>query len=204
MVLPSLTIEKGFWRQGYQNIAGIDEVGRGSWAGPLVVAGVIFPKNLKIPEGLADSKLLKPKARTNLDRIIKNLAISWSTVEISSSRIDKIKIGKATHEAFRKLIRTLKPRPDFCLIDAFYIKHFSRKNQKAIKNGDKICASISAASIVAKVYRDSLMKKFHCKYPSYGFGKNKGYGTRYHQAAIRNFGLSKIHRKSYNLSYLLA
>ncbi len=203
MVVPNLAIEKKLWRKGYQYIVGIDEVGRGSWAGPLVAAGVIFPQNVEIPEGLADSKLLKPGIRNRLDRIIRNLAISISIIEISNLRIDRIRIAKATHEAFRKVVRSLKPKPDYCLVDAFYIKHFSRKNQKAVQKGDRVSASIAAASIVAKVHRDNLMKKLHFNYPQYGFAKHKGYGTKFHQNAIRNYGLSKIHRKSYSLGYLL-
>lgn len=204
MELPNLAIERKLWQQGYKYIVGIDEVGRGSWAGPLVAGGVIFPENINIPKGLADSKLLKPRKRFALDKIIRSVALAVSVVEVSSSQIDRVKIGKATHGAFRKVIRSFKLKPDFCLVDAFYIKHFSKKNQKAVKNGDQVSASIAAASIVAKVYRDNLMKRLHFKYPNYGFGKHKGYGTHYHQQAIRMFGLSKIHRKSYNIGYLLA
>lgn len=203
MVRPSLKIEKSLWSQGHEYVAGIDEVGRGSWAGPLVVAAVIFPQNTTSPKGLADSKLLKPMQRANIAKAIRKIAIATAVVEISPTRIDKVKIGRATHEAFRKVTRILSPKPNYCLIDAFYIKHFSRKNQQAIKNGDKICASIAAASVIAKVYRDTLMKKLHFKYPSYGFGKHKGYGTKMHQKAIRENGLSKIHRYSFNLTYLI-
>lgn len=203
MILPSLDIEASLWSKGQRHIVGIDEVGRGSWAGPLVVAGVIMPQNFRVPDGLADSKLLKHAQRVKLSKIIKKLATAISIVEISVSRIDKIGIGGATHEAFRKVVHTLTPSPDFCLIDAFYIKYFPRKKQMAVKDGDKICASIAAASIIAKVHRDNLMKKLHFKYPRYGFGKHKGYGTKVHQEAIRKYGLSKIHRKSYDLSYLL-
>ena len=112
-------------------------------------------------------------------------------------------IGKATQMAFRKSIKLLEKSPDFILIDAFYIKHLNRKRQKAVKDGDTICASISAASIIAKVYRDKLMKKLHKKYPHYGFSKNKGYGTKKHQEAIRKYGLTRIHRKSFDLHKFL-
>ena len=112
-------------------------------------------------------------------------------------------IGKATQMAFRKTIHLLSKVPDFILIDAFYVSHLNRKRQKPIKDGDKICASISAASIIAKVYRDKLMKKLHKKYPQYGFAKHKGYGTTKHQEAIKRHGLSRIHRRSFNLSKFL-
>ncbi len=200
MVLPNLEIESSFWQKGYNFLVGIDEVGRGSWAGPLVAAGVILPKNFNIPEGLADSKMVKPQKRQILDGIIKKESINYYISEVSARDINKYGLGKATNILFRKIAKELKG--DFCLIDAFYIKHFSKKRQLAVKNGDQICASIAAASIIAKVYRDGLMKKLHIKYPRYGFSKNKGYGTKAHQEAIKKYGFSKIHRTSYNLSYL--
>ncbi len=203
MILPTLALEKSLWQKGFLNIVGIDEVGRGSWAGPLIVAGVIFPQDFEIPENLADSKALKHTQRVKLANIIQNKGVGTYIVEISHRRIDKIGMGKATQEAFRKVARNIKPKPDFVLVDAFYIKHFSKKTQMAVKNGDKICASISAASIIAKVYRDRLMRKLHFTFPDYGFGKHKGYGTKLHQQAIKTHGFSKIHRMSFNLGYLI-
>jgi len=204
MLQPSLALENEFWLKGYEFVAGIDEVGRGAWAGPLVVAAVILPKDFKIPRGLADSKLLKHQQRVKLARIIKEKAVAVSVAEISSRRIDKVKMARATHETFRRAVKKLIPSPDFCLIDAFYIKQFAKKRQEAVKNGDKICASISAASIIAKVHRDLIMRKMHFKYPTYGFGKHKGYGTKLHQEAIKKSGFTKIHRMSYDLNYLVA
>lgn len=203
MILPDLFLETSLWQRGYKYIVGIDEVGRGSWAGPLVASGVILPKNFQIPQGLADSKMVRPQKRIELAHLIQENATACSIIEISPARINKIGIGKATHEAFRKIILDIKPRPNFCLVDAFHVKHFPTKNQMAVKNGDKICASIAAASIVAKVYRDNLMRKMHFHYPSYGFGQHKGYGTKHHQEMIKKYGFCKIHRTSYNLGYLL-
>ncbi len=200
MVEPTLDLENSLWQKGYNYIVGIDEVGRGSWAGPLVVAGVILPKDFVIPQGLADSKLVKPQTRVKLSKIINQIALKVSIVQIEPKEIDKAGLGRATQIAFRKVTASLKP--DFALIDAFYIKHFARKRQQAVKDGDKVCASIAAASIVAKVYRDNLMRKIHFKYPEYGFGKHKGYGTKMHQEAIKKYGFSKIHRLSYNLDFL--
>lgn len=202
MVIPTLKYERLYWSQGYQFICGIDEVGRGSWAGPLVVGGVILPKDFKIPDGLADSKQVRPAMRYKLSRYIQDTAVSFAIVQIESRGIDKHGVGRATHEAFRKVVKLLTPAPDFCLIDAFYIKHFLRSRQQAVKDGDKICASISAASIVAKVYRDDLMNKLDDIFPEYGFASHKGYGTKLHQKAIKKHGLSKIHRKSYDLRFL--
>lgn len=203
MILPSLSIEQKLWKSGYRYIAGLDEVGRGCFAGPVVVGAAIFPKDFQIIEGLADSKLLKPRQREALAELIKVKALFWSVAEISVTAINKVGIGKASQMAFRKAIKLLKKSPDFVLIDAFYINHFNRERQKPVKDGDKICASISAASIIAKVYRDKLMKKMHKKYPEYGFARHKGYGTKVHQEAIRKYGLTRIHRKSFNLEKFL-
>ncbi len=203
MITPTLKLEQRLWKKGYRYIAGLDEVGRGSFAGSVVVGCVVFPKDCQMIEGLADSKLVKPRKRESLAVKIKSLATAWSVAEIGVSAINKVGIGKATQMAFRKSIKLLSSSPDFVLIDAFYIKHLNRKRQRPIKDGDKICASISAASIIAKVYRDKLMKKLHKKYPQYGFAKHKGYGTKQHQEAIRKYGLSKMHRKSFDLQKFL-
>jgi ribonuclease HII len=203
MVFPTLDIEKTLWKSGYSLVCGIDEVGRGSFAGPVCVGAVILPKNSQLLDGVADSKLLRPRAREKLELRIKNQAAAWSVAEVGVSTINKVGIGKATQMAFRKAVKLLNKKADFVLIDAFYIKHFNRKNQRAVKDGDKVCASISAASIIAKVHRDKLMKKLHRKYPQYGFGRHKGYGTKKHQEAIKKYGLSRIHRKSFNLDKFL-
>lgn len=203
MILPTLDIESSLWQKGYKYIVGIDEVGRGSWAGPLVAAGVILPANFVIPQGLADSKIVKPQMRKKLSNFIIKNAIATYIAQIPPKTINKVGIGIATQEAFRQIGRKISPKADFCLIDAFHIKYFNRKKQMAVKKGDQICASISAASIVAKVYRDTLMKKLHKTYPLYGFAKHKGYGTKLHQEAIKKYGFCKIHRTSYNLNFLL-
>lgn len=204
MTAPTLLIESSLWGKGYENIAGIDEVGRGSWAGPLVAAGVILPRDFVIPDGLADSKQVSPQTRSKLARYLRQTAVGIYIAQISPLRIDNHGIAKATADAFRQIARKLIPIPDFCLIDAFHIRYFSPKKQMAVIGGDKICASIAAASIIAKVYRDSLMKRLNKVYPGYGFTKHKGYGTKSHQEAIKIYGLTKIHRVSYKLNFLLA
>lgn len=203
MIFPTLDIEQELWKQGFCYIAGLDEVGRGAFAGPVVVGAVIFPSSVELPEGIADSKLLTPKKREKLSKEIKEVALCWAVAEVGVRHINKHGIGKATQMAFRKAIKLLEESPDFVLIDAFYVQHFNRKRQKPVKNGDKICASISAASIIAKVHRDKLMKKLHQKYPQYGFVKHKGYGTKEHREAIKKYGLSRVHRKSFNLEKFL-
>lgn len=204
MIFPTLKFEEELWNNGYQFVCGLDEVGRGCFAGPVVVGAVIFPPCVVLPEGIADSKLLKHKVREQLSVKIKDQALAWSIAEISVAHINKFGIGKATQMAFRKAIKNLLMQADYVLIDAFYIKHFNRKRQKPIKDGDKICASISAASIIAKVYRDKLMVKLHQKHPQYGFAKHKGYGTKEHQEAIKKHGLCPLHRKSFNLDKFLS
>ena len=203
MITPTLDIESNLWKSGYSMVCGLDEVGRGAFAGPVCVGAVVFPKNCQLIDGVADSKLLKPRQRERLESRIKNQAICWAVAEISVAKINKVGIGKATQMAFRKAVKLLDKKADFVLIDAFYIKNFNRKNQKAVKDGDTICASIAAASIIAKVYRDRLMKKLARKYPLYGFRKHKGYGTKRHQEAIKKYGLSKVHRSSFDLQKFL-
>lgn len=194
--------EKGFWKKEHALIAGVDEVGRGAWAGPLVAAAVVFPQNVNFPEELYDSKLILPRHRERLAKLIYQHAASVGLGVIGLPTINKFGIGKATQKAFRSAIRGLSVAPDLILIDAFYIKHLARQNQRPIKGGDKVCASIAAASIVAKVYRDAVMRKLGRAYPAYRFGVNKGYGTAYHQEAIRKNNFCTLHRKSFNLSFL--
>ena len=203
MVIPTLDLEKSLWKKGYSLVCGIDEVGRGCFAGPVCAGAVVLPKNCGLIDGIADSKLLSPEKREKLDKLIREQAICWAVSEISVSVINKIGIGKATQMAFRKSIKMLSKKTDFVLVDAFYITHLNRKKQMAVKEGDAICASISAASIIAKVYRDKLMEKLHKKYPKYGFKKHKGYGTKKHCEAIKEHGLCRLHRTSFNLDKFL-
>ena len=202
MRLPDFSFEKNLRSQAFLKIAGIDEVGRGSWAGPLVAAGVVLPDNFVPPEGFSESKSVSPRKRAEFAYLIDKAAITISIAEVPADIIDKIGISKATDKAFRIVAGGFNPQPDFFLLDAFYIKHFSKKKQLAIKKGDDRSVSIAAASIIAKVYRDSLMIKVSKTFPLYGFGKHKGYGTRVHQEAIRKYGFTQIHRTSYNLNYL--
>lgn len=202
MFLPDLNVENDLWSKGYSNIVGIDEVGRGAWAGPLVAAGVILPHNFKIPTGFADSKQLSAKSRAKFDNFIRSKAQAIAIAEISHEIINKIGIGHTTQMAFRKIIKTLPISPDFILIDAFQIKYVAKSIQKPIKHGDRISVSIAAASIIAKVYRDKLMVNLAKIYEYYGFDKHKGYGTKMHQEAIQKYGFCKIHRTNYNLKFL--
>lgn len=199
---PSFKYERFFWKKGLRNIVGLDEVGRGAFAGPVVAAAVILPEKFKI-NGINDSKVLGYKKREMLSEYIKNNAIAYAVSEIKIEYINKFGIGKATQKAFIKAVDNLKLKPEFLLIDGYKIKKLNFK-QQGIIHGDLLSVSIAAASIIAKVYRDKLMIKFHKKYPEYNFLQNKGYGTKYHREALKKYGLSKLHRTSFNLDKFLS
>lgn len=202
-VAATFRFERQLWSKGVNYIAGIDEVGRGSWAGPVVAAAVVFPKNISLDFDLFDSKLLLPSQREVLSAKIRSTAqVGIGVIKVPI--INKVGIAKASQKAFKKAIRSLDLDPDYFLVDAFHISFWSRKNQMPIKKGDRICASIAAASVVAKVYRDNLMKQLDKQYPQYGFAAHKGYGTKRHQQALANHSLSPIHRKSFNLDPFLS
>ncbi len=198
----NFSYERRLWAKNITHIAGIDEVGRGSWAGPVVAAAVVFPPFYKPTFKLFDSKLLYPRQREELtEKILRDAYVGFGVVGVPT--INQIGIGKATQRVFKQAIRALSVGCEYYLIDAFYIRHWRRDNQLPLKGGDKICASIAAASIVAKVYRDNLMRLLAKRYPQYDFDQHKGYGTKMHQARIREYKLSRVHRKSFNLSPFL-
>lgn len=205
MLQPNFSYEKRLWRKRYRLIAGVDEVGRGAFAGPIVVGAVIFPKQIIEINGLNDSKLLKPRFREQLDREIKEKALAWDVTEVGVGVINRIGIGKATLKAMRKTIKDLERKgflPDYVLVDYFYIPYLrgvGKKRQLGIKKGDQKSFSIAAASVIAKVHRDKIMRSLARKprYKKYLWGKNKGYGTKVHRKAILRYGLSRYHRKKF-------
>lgn len=219
MKLPTFKEELSLWKNNVEYVIGVDEVGRGCFAGPVTAGAIIFRKNAvfrnDVMTKINDSKLLNPKLRIILADEIKKEALFYSVSSVDVSVINKVGIGKATQRAMRMAIRSIlykvlgsKYGTDkfFVLIDGVNIKHLrgiGLKNQKRIIKGDRKSISIAAASIIAKVYRDRLMRKLNKKYPEYGFYRNKGYGTKFHQIAIINHGLSEIHRTSFNLSKFL-
>ena len=176
-------------------IAGVDEVGRGPLAGPVVAAAVILPSDYEIT-GLNDSKKLSEKRREAMDEIIRREAVSFGIGLISQDRIDEINILQATYEAMRLALEQLSPAPDMILADAVTIPGIETRQLPIIK-GDAKSASIAAASIIAKVYRDHLMIEYDSLYPEYGFARNKGYGTKEHINALKEFGPTPLHRKSF-------
>lgn len=181
--------------EAYQYICGIDEVGRGPLAGPVVAAAVILPKNCEILY-INDSKKLTEKKREELYDIITAQAVSYGIGSASWERIDEINILQATYEAMREAISKLDPQPDLLLNDAVTIPKVSIKQVPIIK-GDAKSISIGAASIVAKVYRDRLMQEYDQMYPEYGFAGNKGYGSQAHIEALKKYGPTPIHRRSF-------
>jgi ribonuclease HII len=197
---PSFDEENALWQLGYKNIAGIDEVGRGCFAGPLVSAAVILPSDFEnYSTEIHDSKQLTPKKREELAQIIIRHALAFSISTVNVDTINKYGIGIATQKSFIKAVRLLSIKPDFILIDAFYIRELNKSIQKPIIHGDQKSISIAAASIIAKVYRDKLMGELGRKYNPYDFKTNKGYGTKLHRDAIKLNGLSNLHRTSFNL-----
>lgn len=189
-----MVYEKEAQKQGFQYVAGIDEVGRGPLAGPVVAAAVILPENILI-SGINDSKKLSSKKREQLYQEIKNEALAIGIGVVGADVIDEINIYQATKKAMNIAINQLSIFPDFLLIDAMKID--TPITQRSLIKGDSLSVSIASASIIAKVYRDRLMMEYSKKYPEYQFEKNAGYGTREHIQAIRKFGPTPIHRKTF-------
>jgi ribonuclease HII len=173
-------------------IAGVDEVGRGAWAGPIVAAAVVLGEEI---EGLKDSKKLSLKRRNELTIIIKNSAIAWSIAQIEAAEIDEIGLGEANKRVMRMAIAGLGVRPCKVLCDGFCCG--SDIEEEAIIHGDDLCPQISAASIIAKVYRDNLMHELHLKDARFGYDKHVGYGTKLHREMLEIHGVSENHRTSF-------
>jgi ribonuclease HII len=178
--------------------AGCDEVGRGCLAGPVVAAAVILPKSCEI-DGLTDSKKLSESQRIKLEPEIKKLALAWAVAEVSPAEIDAINILQATYKAMHLAVKKLKTKPELLLIDGNRFKPFKDVPHVCIIKGDSQYLSIAAASVLAKNYRDKLMKDLHQLYPNYGWIKNVGYPTVEHRTGIEKFGVTPYHRLSFQL-----
>ncbi|HLD27426.1 MAG TPA: ribonuclease HII [Patescibacteria group bacterium] len=205
MEYPSQKLERELWRAGYQNIVGIDEVGRGAWAGPIVACATVISKfesfgfaqdklrnsNLSI----RDSKLLSEKQREKIFNQLSKKVI-WSVGLVSHKEIDSLGITRANLLVIKRALRGLTVKPDYLLVDRVNgFKH--RLPFKSIVGGDRKVFSIALASILAKVYRDRLMRGYHHKYPAYHFHQHKGYGTKLHLDCLKKNGICRIHRQSY-------
>jgi ribonuclease HII len=189
------TLENALRRMGFCHVAGVDEVGRGCLAGPVVAAAVVLDPDRHIP-GVCDSKLVPAHQREQLfDRIVKH-AIAWAVASADPREIDLINIHQASLQAMRRAVLGLVPLPDVVLVDAFRVPNLPMA-QRGVKHGDRRCSAIAAASIVAKVSRDRDMRVLHDADPRYGFDRHKGYATADHLDAVARFGYSEAHRRSF-------
>ncbi|KKS43254.1 ribonuclease HII [Candidatus Kuenenbacteria bacterium RIFCSPLOWO2_12_FULL_42_13] len=194
-IFPNYKIENELYRQGYRNIAGLDEAGRGAWAGPVVAAAVVLPPKLKI-KGLRDSKLLSLKQREELFVVIKKNALAIGVGIVSEKTIDSEGIIGATRRAFLAAAEKIKEQVEYLLVDG--IKFFGHYLPTSFYiKGDRKIISIAAASIVAKVTRDCILIDYHKEYPLYGFDQHKGYGTAQHMESLEKHGPCAIHRQSF-------
>ena len=196
MTQPLLEFERDLWQQGYSAIAGVDEAGRGPLAGPVVAAAVIFPQGQRHILGINDSKKLSAQKREFLFDVIQDTALSFGIGCVDHLEIDAINILQATYKAMQLAVKQCHIKPDYVLVDGRGLPQLHVPAQAIIK-GDAKSLSIAAASILAKVTRDRQMIKLHEQYPDYGFHRHKGYPTKRHIQAIREFGLTPIHRRSF-------
>ncbi len=194
--MPDLSHERALAEEGFQRIAGIDEAGRGPLAGPVSVAAVVLPEDYS-HSVLTDSKNLSERRREELyEEITGDDRIHWASVLVDAPEIDEINILQATWAGMRRAFLKLEPPADIALIDGKPIKGFPTEHRALVK-GDSLSLSIAAASIIAKVERDRLMKEYAEKFPEYGFERHKGYGTQAHREALREHGPCPIHRRSF-------
>jgi len=187
--------ERGLRQEGYLCPAGLDEAGRGCLAGPVVVAAVILDPGRRI-RGLDDSKRLPPAERERLSRLIEERALAVSVFEAAHDLVDRINVYQATVQAMLGALRGLSIRPDALLVDGMRLP-VPGLHQRSIAGGDAACASIAAASILAKVRRDATMIRLHGEFPAYNFASNKGYGTQEHRSALAAYGPCPYHRASF-------
>ncbi len=198
---PQLRLERRLWAAGCRYVAGVDEAGRGAWAGPVVAAAVILPADRKDLRrqlaGVLDSKLLSSSQRAKLAVLIRDTALAVGVGGAGPMEIDRDGILPATRAAMQRAIAALRPRPRHLLVDAVDLRALVALPQQRMNHGEHASLSIAAASIIAKVARDEMMKMLDTHYPAYGFAKHKGYGTRAHQLALRAHGAAVVHRHSF-------
>ena len=195
MELPTDNLEKKLIKEGFKNIAGVDEVGRGALAGPMVAVAAMIKVKLKPDKYIRDSKLLSESRREKIFEALSEKVI-WSFGLATHREIDKLGIARANLLVIRRALRKLAVEPDYLLLDR--VNGFKHKLPfESIVRGDRKVISVSIASILAKVIRDRLMRKLHAKYPEYHFNRHKGYGTRLHKQCLEKYGRCRIHRLSY-------
>jgi ribonuclease HII len=189
------TLENVLRRWGFVHVGGVDEVGRGCLAGPVVAGAVILHPDRHIV-GVSDSKAVPAAEREELFAAITERAIAWAVASVDPGEIDRLNIHQASLRAMRRAILALVPFPDIVLVDAFRVPDLPMA-QRGVPHGDRRCAAVAAASIVAKVTRDCMMRELHNRDPRYGFDRHKGYATADHLDAVARFGYSEIHRRSF-------
>jgi len=189
------TLENAVRRWGFCRVAGVDEVGRGCLAGPVVAAAVILDPDRHIP-GLCDSKMISAATRERLFELITQKTLAWAVASAQPAEIDAMNIHRASLEAMRRAVLAIAPLPDMVLVDAFAIPNLQMA-QRGVVGGDRRCAAIAAASIVAKVTRDREMAAWHAIDSRYGYDRHKGYATADHLDALARFGYSTLHRRSF-------
>ncbi len=189
-------LERTARKRGFKYIAGVDEAGRGPLAGPVVAAAVILPETVSIT-GIDDSKRLTPAKRARLYELIRSEAVALGVGIASHEEIDRFNILQATFMAMRRAVERLDPEPDYILVDGLQTIPGISISQLAIPRGDQISVTISAASIIAKVERDTIMDRYHDEFPVYNFRANKGYSTVEHRRALKRYGHCRIHRKTF-------
>ncbi len=196
MDTPTLARESALWAKGIRHVAGLDEVGRGPLAGPVVAAAVVFANDTTDIEGLRDSKQMTARQRHRVAGVIRCTALAWGVGAASPREIDRLNILRATALAMRRALSLLSPSPDHVLVDGKPFPEL-RCEHEAIVKGDATCLSIAAASVIAKEARDRLMVLLGSRFPAFGWEQNMGYGTREHIAAIDTNGLTPHHRRSF-------
>jgi ribonuclease HII len=192
------TLENALRRVGFGHVAGVDEVGRGCLAGPVLAAAVVLHPE-RLVSGVSDSKAVPPDEREELYAAITGSAVAWAVAALDPVDIDRLNIHQASLRAMQRAIMSLTPLPDIVLVDAFRVPDLPMA-QRRVLHGDRRCSAIAAASIVAKVTRDRQMRELHDRDPRYGFDRHKGYATSDHLDAVARYGYSDVHRRSFRAS----
>jgi ribonuclease HII len=196
MINPTIDLEKKLWAKGYLKICGLDEVGRGPLAGPVVVGAVVIENESQFLEGVRDSKIMSEKKRDFFFEKIKEISTAWGIGVVESFEIDEFGISQAIQKAMERAIDSLGIDVDYLITDG-NVQKIRNYPMEVITDGDALHYSISAASVLAKVTRDNMMKEYSKKYPEYGFEKHVGYGTKIHMEALERIGPCEIHRKCF-------
>ena len=196
MDAPTLERERALWAKGHEFVAGLDEVGRGPLAGPVIAAAVVFPPGQLSIDGIRDSKLLSPLQREIVESRVKEASLAWTIGAASVKEIDRLNIRRATVLAMRRAIDRLPSAPDHVLVDGNPVPELGLEHDAIVK-GDRLCLSIAAASVMAKCLRDRLMERLAKRHPQFNWHSNKGYGTAAHLRALDEFGPTEHHRKTF-------